>query len=328
MSKINSKLIEKACHDLCVEANTNYDENLYKIVENMYAAEKNDSTKNKLANIIKNAQIAHENKRPLCQDTGQVIVFIYIGQQVQIEGDNINKAINKGIEKAYKKNYYRQSVVKDALFNRNNTNTNTPAIIYTEFTDTDYIEIKMMIKGAGSENYSAMQMLKPTSTKEEIFNFIKNCLEQAGEKSCPPYVLGIGVGGTAEKALLLSKEAFFEKEQNTQQKEFINELNQHLQGLTNNILEIKLKTAPTHIACLPIGITINCHSCRHSVCKITQNEIIIDKNNNKFKTIEDKNINLKEIHTNDIEEIRKLKSGEEILLTGEVYTARDAATCK
>ena len=183
----------------------------------------------------------------------------------------------------------------------------------------------MMIKGAGSENYSAMQMLKPTSTKEEIFNFIKNCLEQAGEKSCPPYVLGIGVGGTAEKALLLSKEAFFEKEQNTQQKEFINELNQHLQDLTNNILDIKLKTAPTHIACLPIGITINCHSCRHSVCQITQNEIIIDKNNNKFKTIEDKNINLKEIHTNDIEEIRKLKSGEEILLTGEVYTARDAA---
>lgn len=325
MQKINSTVIEEAVYNLCVTANTKYSAELYDNLYCLYSSQTDSAEKLKLKNILENIKEAQETNRPLCQDTGQVIVFAEIGKDIHIENKLINEAINHAVECAYKENYFRLSTVRNALFDRNNAQTNTPAIIYTEITNSDEIKLKLLVKGAGSENYSTIKMFKPSSEKEEIFDFIKESIITAGEKSCPPLVLGIGAGGTMDKAAVLSKQAFFNENPSIDENAFVKELREHLGELNSKILDIKIKTDATHIACLPIALTINCHSTRHGQCIIRNNGIEYLEKEAVIRELPSEKKNLKELNTSRIEELYLLKQGEDFLLSGEIYTARDAA---
>lgn len=324
MAEINTNKITEAVYNLCIQANTTLDKDVYNSILNKYSKEVDDIKKTKYANILSNAQLAYKTKMPLCQDTGQVIVFVELGQNLKLTGALLTDAINIGIEKAYKDNYFRKSIVQNTLFNRSNTKTNTPAIIYTDITDTEFINIKLLIKGAGSENYGQVKMFPPSVDEDEIFNFIKETIRNAGEKSCPPLTIGIGAGGTMETAAMLSKKAFFKHNYTPDEQAFIDRLKRHLDSIDTEIIDIKLISAPTHIACCPIAITINCHSVRHAQCCITDKEIVYQNKEISFATITNEN-DYPEIYTSDIEKIKNLKVGQQILLTGEIYTARDAA---
>lgn len=324
MIKIQSKNIENAVYNLCIKANTEYNQYLYDVLFERFCRSVSNEERIKYSNILNNIKLAYKTKRPLCQDTGQVIFFVKIGQEVNLEGNTLAESINLGVAKAYKDNCFRKSVVDNALFCRDNTNSNTPAIIYTEFSTGSTISIDMMVKGAGSENYSDIKMFKPSTTKHEIFEFIKSTVVSAGEKSCPPLVLGIGAGGTMDYAAVLSKKSFFhvpDKDENL----FIQELREYLSLFTDSILDIRLCTSQTHIASLPVAVTINCHSTRHASCVISETNIEYSQNPCIYKDINLDTADFREINTADIEAVRSLKNGEYILLTGEIYTARDAA---
>lgn len=325
MNKIKAETIEQAVYNLCVQANTCYDAELYNKLYDKYLHADSPDNRNKYANILENISLASKIKRPLCQDTGQVIVFVTIGQNTFIDGTSITDAVNNGVKKAYKQNYFRKSVVQNALFDRTNTDTNTPAIVYYDYSSADMTEVSVLIKGAGSENYCRTKMFSPASQRTDIFDFVEQTVKTAGEKSCPPLVLGIGVGGTMDSAAVLSKKAFFKTENTQEEKQFINELNEYLDNIKEDILDIKLLTSSTHIACLPVAVTINCHSTRHAMCTIKGNEISYLKNPLAIKSVETASKDICEIKTDEYEKIKNLKTGDEILLTGEIYTARDAA---
>jgi fumarate hydratase, class I len=329
---INSQTIEKAVYDLCVEANTTLPEDVFLKILNAYETEPNTDAKQALGLILQNAQMAYEKKMPLCQDTGQVLVFVK-GKNIP---SNINKLVNNAVSKAYEENFFRKSVVKNALFDRTNTKTNTPCVIYTEITDSDELEIELLIKGGGSENVSVIEMLSPTLTEDEIVDFIVSVVKKAGAKGCPPYFLGIGIGGTIEYAGILSKKALLleenidEKHQKLAEKiqVAVNKLEIGAAGLggASTALDVKILTDFTHIACMPVAVTINCHSTRHAKYKEKW------KMEKRAKTIElfshspihPFNRSTK-IHTSDISKLKSLKIGQNILLSGEIYTARDMA---
>ena len=325
MIKINTDKIEEAVYNLCISANTIYDNNLYQKLFEKYETETDKKAQSKLKNILDNIELAKKRNRPLCQDTGQVIVFIEIGQSVVLDGINLNVAINKAIREAYENNYYRKSVVKNAIFDRTNTSTNTPAIIYTEIIDKPEINIKVLIKGAGSENYSTTKMLTPAANSNDIYEFIKQSVITAGEKSCPPLVLGIGIGGTMDTAAVLSKKAFFNEVNTKEEEKFIKGLRTYLKDINKNILDIKIMTTSTHIASLPCALTINCHSTRHSSCTITEKGITYKIQNTEYKKTLQNDFKAIKIHTDEKEKIKNLKKGQIILLNGKIYTARDAA---
>ena len=198
---MNTKLIYEAVYNMLILANTRLDINYYEKIKNFDSKIKKE--------ILKNAYLAYKSKRPLCQDTGQVVVFIKIGQDIKLEGDFIEDVINKAVEDCYKDNFYRKSVVKDAVFDRANTNTNTPSIIHTKFQKGDEISILIGIKGGGAENMTRLKMMNPTSTLDEILEFAKETVLTAGENACPPMTVGIGAGGCAETAAINAKYALF-----------------------------------------------------------------------------------------------------------------------
>ena len=340
---INTKTIEDAIFSRCVEANTTLPDDIFAKLLQAYNSEENSEAKQTLGLILTNAKMAYEKKMPLCQDTGQVLVFV----KGKCFPEGLNDAINKGVERAYEDNFYRKSVVKNALFNRTNTKTNAPCVIYTEITDKDGLELEVLIKGAGSENVSVIEMLSPTSTEDEILEFIVSAVEKAGSKACPPYFLGIGIGGTIEYAGLLSKKALLlEKNIDAQHenlatkiKKAINDLNIGAAGFggASTALDVKILTGFTHIACMPVAVTINCHSSRHAKCTINESNDIVGR------AYQPDNINHRakfdavglvsptyytdfiKVNTSDIEQLKLLKQGQNVLLSGEIYTARDMA---
>ena len=375
MSEISTELIKQAVYDLCFKANTCLDKRVYQKISAAYSKAKKQETRNILKSILQNARTAYEKNRPLCQDTGQVIVFLEIGQEVKLTGEFIEEAVNSAVEKCYRENFFRKSVVENAVFKRVNTTTNTPCIIYTDITRGDEINIQVLIKGAGSENKSRLEMLLPTTNEEEIVSAMGDLILSAGENACPPMFIGIGIGASADKAAVMSKKAlvlenFKIDEKNNQtmlmsEKALIskssaigetnsetlsvskkalvldclaaaeNELAQKIKNYVNQkspekygdsfLLDVKLKTCQTHIACLPAAVTINCHSDRTSSCRIKDNKIFYYHQVPDFIEFDENNENGIEIFTGDIETIRRLKKGDEILLTGEIFTARDMA---
>ncbi len=331
MSDILSTTINEAVYNLCYKANICLDASVYNKILSASENCKEEETKEILNTILANAQIAYKQKRPLCQDTGQVLVFLEIGQNVNIKGDFIEKTINEAVENCYQDNFFRKSVVKNAVFERTNTKTNTPAIIYTKFIEGDEINIKVLIKGGGSENKSLTKMLLPTMSEEEIISSIGDMILSAGENACPPMFVGLGFGGTMEKAAVLSKEVFFKHDFTKQETDFSEKIKKYVNEkapkkyLNCYVLDVKTASIPTHIACLPAAITINCHSDRISCCSIKGNDIDYYHRIPEFIKTDRDNASLKEINTADIKAIRELKEGEKVLLTGEIYVARDMA---
>ena len=328
MNIINTKTIKEAIYNLCLSANTALNKETYSKILSAYTKTRDIKQKEILKNILLNAKIAYETKRPLCQDTGQVLVFLEIGQNVQFEGNDLTAEINEGVEKCYKENFFRKSVVKDALIDRTNTNSNTPAIIYTDIISGDEIKINVLIKGAGSENKSSAVMALPTSTKEELKDLIVKQILSSGLNSCPPMFIGIGIGQTLEGAALLSKKALFSE--NTKDEfanEILAEVNKKAPENYKGIyaLDVKIISKSTHIASMPVGITLNCHSVREAKCIIKNDKITYLTKTLDFIDIERTEENKKEIFTENTQEIRSLKKGESILLSGVIYVARDAA---
>ena len=323
MIEISTEIIKEAIYKLCFEANTCLNDKVYSKILDTY----NKTNDEILKSILQNAKVAFDKKLPLCQDTGQVIVFVEIGQDVHLTGELLEIAINSAIEKCYIENYFRKSVVKNAVFDRTNTNNNTPAIIYTNIIRGDSIKLSVLIKGAGSENKSKLEMILPTASEDEIINKCSELIISAERNACPPMFIGIGIGGTADKAILLSKEALikesFSKEEYTLSEKIKNKVNK--QTSQNYVLDVKLCTTSTHIACMPVAITINCHSDRTSSCIITKNNIEYNHKTPSFIEFDNFNDKKQEIFTSEIEKIRNLKQGEEILLSGEIYIARDMA---
>ena len=225
--------------------------------------------------IIKNAEIAKAEDRPYCQDTGMTIVFLEVGQDLHITGGNLEDAVNEGIGKGYTEGYLRKSVVAEPLFNRVNTKNNTPGIIYTKIVPGDKLKITVAPKGFGSENKSGVKMLVPADGVEGVKKAVMEIILHASMNPCPPMVVGIGIGGTMDRAALLSKKALTRsvEERNPMpeyaklEEELLTLINQTgigpQLGGTTSALAVNIEWAPTHIAGLPVAVTICCHAMRH-----------------------------------------------------------------
>ncbi|HHY77632.1 MAG TPA: fumarate hydratase [Clostridiales bacterium] len=276
MREIGVGIITKEVERLCIESNYYLPEDVKKALED--AAEKEESPLGKeiLMDILKNEEIARKNKMPICQDTGLAVVFLEIGQDVRIVGGDLKEAINEGVRRGYKNGYLRKSIVDDPVFLRRNTGNNTPAIIHIDIVQGDKVKIIIAPKGGGSENMSALAMLKPSDGAEGIKKFVIDTVDKAGSNPCPPIIVGVGIGGTVEKATYLAKKALLRKvgEKNPNEAvakleeevlEEINKLGIGPQGFGGIVtaLAVHIETFPAHIASMPVAVNIQCHAARH-----------------------------------------------------------------
>ena len=275
MREIEAKQITEVVARLCVKANEYLPEDVKCAIKKCREKEDWDTAKGVLDQIIENFEIAEETQVPICQDTGMACVFLEIGQDVHIVGGDLTEAVNEGVRQGYKEGYLRKSVVADPI-RRGNTGDNTPAMIYTEIVPGEYIKITMGPKGFGSENMSAIRMLKPSAGLQGIKDFIIETVEAAGPNPCPPMVVGVGIGGTFDKAALLAKKALmrpldssnpdpYYADLEVELLEKINELGIGPQGFggRTTAIGLNIETMPTHIAGMPCAVNINCHVTRH-----------------------------------------------------------------
>ena len=280
MREINVNSIIDTLEEMCIEANCVLNSDVEDALKNGYESEISEIGKDVLGNILKNAQIARDEYVPICQDTGMAVVFLKVGQDVHFVGGSLNDAVNEGVRRGYEKGYLRKSVVADPV-RRGNTGDNTPAIIHTEIVDGDEVEITVAPKGFGSENMSAVKMLKPSEGIEGIIDFVVNTVKNAGGNPCPPLVVGVGIGGTFEKAAYLAKSALLRDVDSDNPDPYyaelegvllkkINGLNIGPQGFggITTALGVNVETFPTHIAGMPCAVNINCHVTRHVTKKI------------------------------------------------------------
>lgn len=275
MKEIQIEQIIDAVERLCIEANYDLSDDVMEGFKRAIELETSPQGKEILQLLIKNAEIAHEERVPMCQDTGMAVFFVELGQDLHIVGGQLTEALNEGVRRGYEKGFLRKSVVKDP-FNRVNTGDNTPAIIHYDIVSGDKLHITIAPKGFGSENMGALKMLKPSDGLEGAKQFIIETVDKAGGNSCPPIVVGVGVGGTMEKATFLAKKALLRPvgESNPEahlaeiEKDLLAKINQlgigpqGLGGVTT-ALAVNLEVYPTHIAGMPVAVNINCHSTRH-----------------------------------------------------------------
>lgn len=276
MRTINVETITNVVAQMCKNAAYYLPEDVYDALKAGRETEKSPVGCVVLDQIIKNAEIAREEDRPICQDTGYTIVFLEVGQDVHFEGGSLQDAIQAGVAKGYTEGYLRKSVVAEPLFNRKNTGNNTPAIIYTSIVPGDKVKIDMELKGFGSENKSGLKMLVPADGVEGVKNAVMEIIKKAGPNPCPPMVVGIGIGGTMDYAAFLSKKALLRstKKRNDMPEyakleeellEMINKTGIGPQlGGTTTALAVNIEWAATHIAGLPVAVTICCHASRHA----------------------------------------------------------------
>lgn len=276
MRTIDSSVITDVVEKLCIEANYYLNDDIRNALEQAKQAEESFQGKEILDILVKNADLAKQNHMPVCQDTGAAVIFCEIGQDVHVTGENITEAINEGVRRGYKKGYLRTSIVKDPIF-RENTGDNTPAIIHYDIVKGDKIKIVVAPKGFGSENMSAVKMLKPSDGIEGVKDFIVSTVEKAGPNPCPPIVVGVGIGGTIEKAAILAKKALLRRIDMHSDIPYVNELEkQVLQDINKlgigpagiggrvTVLGVNIEVYPTHIAGLPVAVNISCHAARHA----------------------------------------------------------------
>jgi len=273
--KIDSKLITETVKKLFIEANINLGQDVVCSLQDALAREESPLGRQVLEKIIDNAEIAHREKMPICQDTGLAVLFIEIGQDVHIIGGDLRAAIEEGVRQAYQDGFLRKSVC-DPL-TRKNTQDNTPAIIHIDIVPGGKMKIIAMPKGGGSENMSAAQMLTPAAGSEGIKNFVVEKVKQAGANPCPPIIVGVGIGGSLEEASVLAKKALLrpvgEANNNDEhlaqmEKELLNSINKlgiGPGGLGGRIsaLAVHIEMLPCHIASLPVAVNIQCHVARH-----------------------------------------------------------------
>ena len=274
MREIESENVVQAVADLCIKANTELNEPVERALQEARQREEAPVGREILDQLLENAAIARREKLPICQDTGLAVVFVRLGQEVHIRG-SLEEAIHRGVARGYTEGYLRKSVVRDPL-DRVNTGDNTPAMIYYDIVPGDKIKITVAPKGFGSENMSQIKMLRPSDGIEGVKAFVLKAVEEAGPNPCPPIIVGVGIGGTFDKAALLAKKALL-RETGTPsadplyaklEEELLEKINalgigpQGFGGKTT-ALAVAVEHYPTHIAGLPVAVNINCHVARH-----------------------------------------------------------------
>jgi len=273
MREIDVRKIRETVSELCLRANFELRRDILKALKTALKRETATRARNILKAVIENAHLAKKKRIAICQDTGLVSVFLEIGSEVAIKGD-LEEALERGVEDAYRKGYLRKSVVDDPLI-RKNTNTNTPCIFNISIVKGDRLRITVSPKGFGSENKSAVKMFMPTASEREIKDFVLDVVRNAGPDACPPLVLGIGMGGTFDHAAYLSKKALLrsieiknaKKHFRTLEKSLVKEINalgigpMGLGGKTT-VLGLNIEEFPTHIAGLPVAVSVSCHATR------------------------------------------------------------------
>lgn len=277
MREIRAEVIKNIVRDLFLDANYFIGKGIYDKLKDQCEVEESPVGKSVLKQIIKNNEIAAQEKIALCQDTGMAVVFIELGQEAMIVDGNFDEAINEGVREAYTVGYLRKSIVNDPVFDRKNTKDNTPAITHVKIVPGDKVKIAVTAKGFGSENMSNIKMLKPADGVEGVKNFVVETAVNAGPNPCPPIIVGVGIGGTMEMAAILSKKALLRPvgKYNSDlryarlETEILQEINKSgigpagLGGRTT-ALAVNIEYFPTHIAGLPVAVNICCHASRHA----------------------------------------------------------------
>jgi len=283
MKLIGAEKITNTVGDLCVQANIALRKDVLSQLKRAYAGEKAKRAKDNLAAIIENADIAQKEGLAICQDTGMPCVFLEIGQEVRIGGD-LQKAIHNGIALGYARGYFRNSIIKNPL--KRGTPGYLPPVVHTEIVKGNKMKITVLPKGFGCENKSGLKMFKPTAKIDEIKKFIIETVKSAGPDACPPFVVGVGIGGTADYVCLLAKKALLRKLKtknsklkNTSKNSKLIALEKELLSLINKLnigpmglggettaLAVNIETYPTHIAGLPVCVNISCHALRSASC--------------------------------------------------------------
>lgn len=264
---------------LCIDANYYIEKDIMRSYKKAFAQETSSIGKKILDQIIENVKIAKNNHQPMCQDTGFAVVFVELGIDVHLDFD-LQEAIDEGVRQGYKEGYLRKSIVKDPL-QRINTKDNTPAIIHLSLVSGNKIKVTVAPKGGGSENMSAIKMLKPSDGVDGVKNFVIDTVDKAGANACPPVIVGVGLGGTFEKAAILAKKSLLREIGSDNTSSYYNNLEKELLESINNIgigpmglggkttaLDVFINVYPCHIASMPVAVNIQCHSARHKSVEI------------------------------------------------------------
>ncbi len=276
MKEIKAKDVTSTVARLCKEANFLLGEDVLAALRKAREEEESPVARQILDQILENADIAAREEMPLCQDCGLAIVFLQVGQEVHVSGGDLYQAVDEGVRQGYAEGYLRKSAVRQPFSARVNTKDNTPAIIHTEIVPGDQLKITVAPKGGGSENMSRFTVLKPAQGRQGVVDFVVSAVEEAGSNPCPPTIVGVGIGGSAEKAMILAKRALLrtvgEPSPDPEIAELEKELLQRINGtgvgpggvggrITS--LAVHVETFPAHIASLPVAVNLQCHSARH-----------------------------------------------------------------
>ena len=277
MKIISFDEIKEAVSQMCGQAACDLPSDVLEALKAGKEKEKSARGKDFFAQYLENAEIARTERLPLCQDTGFAVFFIEMGNQVALDRGTVREAVNEGVREGYKKYFLRKSIVADPLFDRKNTRDNTPAIIHLKLVAGDKIKIVLAPKGGGSENMSAVKMLKPSDGRQGVVDFVVNSVVNAGGNPCPPTVVGVGIGGTMEMAAILAKTALLRELGKPAEDERYAELEKEIlekinasgvgpQGLGGNVtsLAVHILHHPCHLASLPVAVNLNCHAARHA----------------------------------------------------------------
>jgi fumarate hydratase subunit alpha len=276
MREIDCQQITETVSSLFQEACIKLPEDVLAAIRQARQSEESSAARDVLDKILENAEIASKEKIPLCQDTGTAVVFLELGQEVHITGGDIYPAINEGVRRGYEEGYLRKSMVSQPYSDRVNTSDNTPAVVYTDIVPGDKLKITVMPKGAGAENMTRLAMLTPARGRRGIIDFVVSAVDEAGANPCPPLIVGVGIGGTAERSLILAKKALLrpvgapnpDAETAGLEKEILQRINNlgigpmGFGGRTT-ALAVHIEVLPAHIASLPVAVNLQCHSARH-----------------------------------------------------------------
>lgn len=277
MREISADSIRSKVKELLLEAAFNTCEDIKKSIHQYYELEKSPTGRAALEMIMENQDIASKEEIAICQDTGMAVLFFEVGQEAVITGGDFRDSVNQGVRDAYEEGFLRKSVVSDPVFDRKNTGDNTPAVIYTDIVPGDRIRIFALAKGFGSENMSTLAMLAPFDGKQGVIDFVVNTIEKAGPNPCPPTIVGVGIGGTADMAMVMAKKGTGRSIGSSNpdpryaemEKEILNRANRlgigpaGLGGNTTS-LAVHIEYMPTHIAGMPVAVNISCHASRHA----------------------------------------------------------------
>ena len=276
MREIKASAITQAVAQLCQEANFVLGEDVLDAIKQALNTEESPLGREVLSQLIENAQIAQQERLPLCQDCGTAVVFLEIGQETHIIGGDLYAAVEEGVRQGYAQGYLRKSVVSQPFSARINTKDNTPPVIHAEIVPGDRLKITVMPKGSGAENMSRLAMLKPSDGRQGIIDLVVRTVDEAGGNPCPPLIIGLGIGATGEKAMLLAKKALLRKVAEPNPDPEIAELEKEILSRVNDLgigplgfggrttaLAVHAEVMPTHIASLPVAVNLQCHSARH-----------------------------------------------------------------